>query len=473
MNKKVIPTFLILSIWLVFVGFKLKSYYQPPQETSYLSTAYAEKVGVEEYNYGIYMRNTRIGHMKRLIVPTETGYKMFEEGTMRISFLGEKREIRMNMYSDMDKGFRLKTFVFQMQSDKDNVHVKGEMEGNKIAISFITKEQKNVYKIPVKEHPIVSSAIVPYMVKSGFNKDKTMKLPVFDPSTLMGYDADIALLGWEKIDVEGEMMRTFHIKTTFKGIEVHAWVDEAGAIVKELSPIGLIVQREKEKKGSDYFDVNLLSSIEATGKIEDSKHASYMKARIEAKKELIDVIRKNHTIKGDILEIQRGNLSHVTLNPDLYLAPSPFINSDDGEIRSFLPGIIQSQTQDSEKVQSIMRWVYKNLKKEPSFSIPIAKDVFLRRAGDCNEHAVIFAAFARAAHIPCAIVSGMVYNKDNFYYHAWNLVYLENKWLDVDSTFGQFPADATHIILAIGDISDSIEIMQFLKNIKIHIVEAK
>jgi transglutaminase/protease-like cytokinesis protein 3 len=86
---------------------------------------------------------------------------------------------------------------------------------------------------------------------------------------------------------------------------------------------------------------------------------------------------------------------------------------------------------------------------------------------------VLFAALARAARIPCIIASGMVYNKGKFYYHAWNLVYVADQWIDVDSTFNQLPADATHIILALGDISDSIEIMQFLKNIKIEILEAR
>jgi transglutaminase-like putative cysteine protease len=67
----------------------------------------------------------------------------------------------------------------------------------------------------------------------------------------------------------------------------------------------------------------------------------------------------------------------------------------------------------------------------------------------------------------------MVYASDGFYYHAWNLVHVEDAWVPVDSTFGQFPADATHVVLAVGDISDAIEIMQFLTNIRIQVVEAR
>jgi transglutaminase-like putative cysteine protease len=31
-----------------------------------------------------------------------------------------------------------------------------------------------------------------------------------------------------------------------------------------------------------------------------------------------------------------------------------------------------------------------------------------------------------------------------FYYHAWNEVWI-GQWAAVDATFGQFPADATHV----------------------------
>jgi len=454
----------------------MKEYYNPPKETPYLTADYIDKVGVQTHLYGIYMRDVRIGYMKRLMLPTSDGYKLFEEGNMKISFLGEKKEIVMNMYSDMDKSFRLKTFVAQINSDKENIQVKGEMEGSSIAITLNTREQKNVYRMPMKERPVIPSAIVPYMMKSGFTKDATTNIAIFDPSTVTGYSADVMQLGWETITIEGEKIRAFHIKTLFKGIEIHGWVDETGTIVKELSPVGLVIQKEREKDEKEpdtYFDANLLASVETVGRMDNARNVSFMKIRVDAKKELVDILQKYNTVSGNIIAVQKGDLSSLHLNPESFLAPSPFINSDDIVIRGFVPGLIKNHIDDTEKVRAMMVWVYKNVKKRPTFSLPFAKDVFVKKIGDCNEHAVLFAALARAARIPCAIASGMVYTNGNFYYHAWNLVYIDGRWVSVDSTFGQFPADATHIILAIGDISDGIEIMQFLKNIKIEIVEAR
>jgi transglutaminase-like putative cysteine protease len=72
------------------------------------------------------------------------------------------------------------------------------------------------------------------------------------------------------------------------------------------------------------------------------------------------------------------------------------------------------------------------------------------RAGDCNEHAVLFAALARAAGLPARVVAGVVYLDGAFLYHAWNEVWLGDGWVSVDAALDQMPADATHIKLLTG-----------------------
>ena len=57
-------------------------------------------------------------------------------------------------------------------------------------------------------------------------------------------------------------------------------------------------------------------------------------------------------------------------------------------------------------------------------SIPNALEVLQSKKGDCNEHTVLFNAFARAAGIPAKTVVGVVYLRGAFYYHAWSEVWL-------------------------------------------------
>ena len=92
------------------------------------------------------------------------------------------------------------------------------------------------------------------------------------------------------------------------------------------------------------------------------------------------------------------------------------------------------------------------------------------RVGDCNEHAVLLAALARAAGIPAKIEAGLVYLNGRFYYHAWNLLYL-GKWITADSLFNQIPADVTHIRLTSGAPDQQFDIINVIGRIKLRIIE--
>ena len=56
--------------------------------------------------------------------------------------------------------------------------------------------------------------------------------------------------------------------------------------------------------------------------------------------------------------------------------------------------------------------------------------------------------------------------------HAWPEVYL-NGWVAVDPTFGQFPADATHIRLVEGGPDRQVAIVKLVGKLKVKILEFK
>jgi transglutaminase-like putative cysteine protease len=99
------------------------------------------------------------------------------------------------------------------------------------------------------------------------------------------------------------------------------------------------------------------------------------------------------------------------------------------------------------RIQKICEWVYQNIEKRPVLSVSNALETLENRMGDCNEHAVLFAAFARAAGIPARIEIGLLHLRGRFYYHAWNSVFM-GRWVTVDSLMNQIPADVTHISLS-------------------------
>jgi transglutaminase-like putative cysteine protease len=181
----------------------------------------------------------------------------------------------------------------------------------------------------------------------------------------------------------------------------------------------------------------------------------------------------------DTLEVIREDLSRLRSyriplqEPRLasYLQPTPFLQSDHPEIRAMAQRVLKGETDASKAVLRIKDWVYREVAKEPTVSIPNALEVLQTKRGDCNEHTVLFNAVARAAGIPAKTVVGVVYLRGAFYYHAWSEVWL-GEWVSVDSVLNQFPADVTHIKFLEGEIDRQIEILQLIGNLKIEVLDA-
>jgi transglutaminase-like putative cysteine protease len=83
-----------------------------------------------------------------------------------------------------------------------------------------------------------------------------------------------------------------------------------------------------------------------------------------------------------------------------------------------------------------------------------ATDVLRERRAECQGHAYLFAALARALGLPTRVVNGVVYLEEygGFLYHSWNEVFVQGAgWRPVDPTFAQPLADATHVALVEGE----------------------
>lgn len=112
-----------------------------------------------------------------------------------------------------------------------------------------------------------------------------------------------------------------------------------------------------------------------------------------------------------------------------------------------------------------------------------ASDVLRAGKGDCTEHTVLFVALARALGIPARGVHGLVYARYGdgvpaLYWHAWAEVKSAGEWIQVDPTFGQPVADATHVALGQGILgdrgmqADSVGLLGALKVTGVEVKEA-
>ena len=152
-----------------------------------------------------------------------------------------------------------------------------------------------------------------------------------------------------------------------------------------------------------------------------------------------------------------------------YLQPTPFLQSDHPSVKALAKKILRGETDARRAAVKLKDWVYKEIAKEPTVSIPNALQVLQTKKGDCNEHTVLFNALARAAGIPAKTVVGVVYLRGAFYYHAWSEVWL-GEWISLDSVLDQFPTDVTHVKFLEGEIDRQIDILQLIGNLKIEVL---
>ena len=85
--------------------------------------------------------------------------------------------------------------------------------------------------------------------------------------------------------------------------------------------------------------------------------------------------------------------------------------------------IVDNITYDTEKATQM---------KNATGYLPDPDETFHTKTGICFDYASLAAAMLRSVGIPTKIVTGYV--ADQSIYHAWNMVYMQDKWVNVSFT---------------------------------------
>ncbi len=120
------------------------------------------------------------------------------------------------------------------------------------------------------------------------------------------------------------------------------------------------------------------------------------------------------------------------------------------KVKSLAQKAVEGAGANREKAARLVDFVFKFITKEYRFEPHSIFEIIELRRGDCSEHSYLFSVLARCAGIPCRVVEGLAYMGDGspaFGGHAWNEVVLDGKWVQVDPTWNETEADATHIVL--------------------------
>jgi hypothetical protein len=477
----------IVVFWCLMNVLLLKRQFWAPPAPITLRSVETITERMQEW-WGVFYRGEKIGHASQTITPKANGYQIQDQSLLRLQLLGTTQNATTQLDMDVDREWTLEKFNFVLRSNDVRFHARGRVTPGKLILTVESAGHLTTREIVLNQPPYLLAALKPYIATQQLEPGKEHHFSTFDPATLSQQVTTVVIEGREQVRIGKQIEPAMRIRQQSNGISVVSWLDGSGRTLKEETPAGFSLVRQNPLEAQSLstdrsvpLDLIAQTSITPDRPILAPERKSRIKFRLSGIN-LVNFPLMNagrQTLHQNQLEIRREEIKRLRFvgRPvrqkllDPFVQPTVFLQSDHPKIRQLAAEIVGGERDARKAALKIKSWVYKEIAKEPTVSIPNALEVLQTRRGDCNEHTVLFNAIARAAGIPAKTVVGVVYLRGAFYYHAWSEVWL-GEWISIDSVLNQFPADATHIKFLEGEIDRQMDVLQLIGNLKISIIEA-
>ena len=433
----------------------------------------------------IYQNNRKIGVAHSTLTRSESGYRLIESLTMRLNIMGMIQDITLETHGRLNVDYSLDSFDFTIDSGRFRFTAAGRISGDNLSVTTRSAGAVRQENIRLDRKIYLSAGLVDALTATDIDSTRPLHIDVFDPQTLSQQPVSIKWLGRERIDIMGATHDTRKFAFDFKGVTQIAWIAESGEILKEKGPIGITLEKTSRDDALNGLpiessqDLTRVVSVPSNARFDNVESLVSLQIKIDnIPYETVELDGGRQSLRGKILTITREVLPNDLTPPDQgdidtlsaqYLQASVFIQSDHPRIVNKVADIIDPSDTPWAKARKLTTWIRQHIDRRPVLSLPDALATFENRMGDCNEHAMLLAAMARAAGIPARLEAGLVYLNGRFYYHAWNALYLGG-WITVDSLFDQMPADVTHIRLTSGAHKLPLNIMAVIGRINIQVL---
>jgi hypothetical protein len=433
----------------------------------------------------ILQNDRKIGFSHSTFSTDVNGYRLRETVLMRINTMGMVQDVNLKTTGRLNPDFSLVDFDFSIKSGRFDFSVAGTVEGDALMIQTTSAGSSREASIPLKAKPYLMTAVTAAVSSAKLETGTKYTFDIFDPATMGQTPVIVEVLGSENLTIMGDEQPATKVALDFKGTSQQAWIGAQGDILREEGLLGIQLEKTTRKDAlrnmavAASADLTQTASIASNVRLANPEQLEVLQVELNnAPMDNVQLSGGRQTFKDHVLTITKENLAG--LSPEIresnlqnlekiFLKSGPFIQSDHDLIQALSQEITRNAATPLEKVRRLSNWVFENIEKRPVLSLPDALSTLDNRVGDCNEHAVLLAALARAAGIPCRIEAGLMYLKGRFYYHAWNLVYL-GRWITVDSVYDQIPADVSHIRLITGSPDRQLDLMGVIGKLQLKII---
>ena len=514
----------MVAAWLLGIGLLVKREYFKTSALRFEEAA--ARVGPGSSYYTLTMGGAQVGYAASTIDTLPDTIAVQSNTVLDIQALGTVQQTGITTVIKLSRTLRLLSFEADLASGTTHFRASGRTDGDSaLDVSIEAGGPPRRSRIRLRR-PLVLPELVNLRLAVGgvLRSGQSYTLRIFDPMLMEERDVLMQVLAestmvypdsaafdstarrW--VPARLDTVRAYRVSETYGGVSLESWIDAQGNVVRSTSALGFNMERTAfEIAVQNWRHDRERGASAAAGAGSDVIGATAIAANIRLDPEELRVLRVkvgNVALSGFDLSGGRQRLAGDTLvvtretglgtgpagpRPSLFesrlplgsggdtavaqaLQSEPLVQSDNPLIQARARLIVGRERRAGPVAQLLTRWVYDTLEKKITISVPSALQVLETRSGDCNEHTVLYVALARALGLPARTAAGVVYLRGQFYYHAWPEVWL-GQWVAVDPTFGQFPADASHLRFVIGGLARQVELVRLIGQLRLTVVPTR
>lgn len=470
--------------WVTLIALLLYRNYTgiPLEKTQAVKEAFSK----ETYWYDIYAGTKKVGFAMTTFEKAGDEIIIKHEREMKVKKNGEDKLLIERLKCLSDLYYSIKSFEYSSQfKDEGGIKATGEVDKDTIIFFLESPEKRKTHKTLTNGKIVyLPVTLIPAIYQKNPVPNTVFLIPMLNFINLSIDDVRVVLEEIRPLKVGMNIMSLYKFRV---GNSI-LWSNEKGITIKEEYPSGIILYSQVENIAKDLtdriiFDYTSLPFFKSNKLISHPEELNLLKVKIN-RFGLEPQLYENSlvTLKDNIVIIEKVDVEDI--KSKIYKLPytegrlDKYINPDEWVSSNYKPlqdtGRIYARSNNNDAAQFtkyLTGYLFQLIRTMPMFVILDSANILKSLSGDYLERTVMFASYSRAGGLPTRLVGGIVYLNGYFYFHTWPEVWFD-KWIPVDPTLAQFPADVTHIPLKEGTLKDIISIINDLNNIEIEILEA-
>lgn len=474
----------VFSIWIALLSLLLyRQYAGTPLEKQQALKGAVSKVA---YWYDIYAGPKKVGFARYTFEWVGDEIIIRYEQEVKIK-QGDREKLLIESYRCLsNSSYAIKSFEYSSHyKDEKGIKVTGEVDADTVVFFLESPEKRKTYRTSTKGKDIyLPTTFIPAIIQKKPSAGSAFTVPILNIVNLSIDDVRVIVEEIRPVKLGIHVISYYKMRL---GNQIF-WSNEKGITVKEEYPGGLTLYSQAEALAKDPTDRILFDSISLpflrSNKIlKDAEKLKLLQVRIKGFPLDAGLYDKSLvTLQNDTLFIRKEDPEEFKKKSYLlpckdqavrrYLQPDEWVLSDNRTVKGNALNMAAVEKNDAFRLARYLNSnLYFTVKTMPSFFLTNSMDIFKSKFGDYLERTVMFASFARAAGLPTRLIGGVVYRDGYFYFHAWPEVWFD-KWIPMEPTLAQYPADVTHIPLREGTLKDITSMAEGLKSLKLEILEA-